>query len=179
MMGTVTASSDHAASLPVDFEAFYEGQYQPLLRLAYVLTGSRGVAEDLVQETMLRAYRAWPTVSAYDRPGGWAYRVLCNMATSRGRRAQAEARALMRLRGRRVEEPAVAPETAELWAAVRRLPRRQAQATALAYLEDRSIRDIATIMDCAEGTVKALLHNARQQLARELGIDDEGQEGDR
>jgi RNA polymerase sigma-70 factor (ECF subfamily) len=61
----------------------------------------------------------------------------------------------------------------ELWAAVRKLPARQAQVTALAYGEDRSIADIASMLGIAEGTVKAVLHRARGNLARALALKDE------
>ena len=49
-------------------------------------------------------------------------------------------------------------EAGEFWHAVRRLPKRQAQAVALHYLEDASVAEIAAIMGCAENTVKVHLH---------------------
>jgi RNA polymerase sigma-70 factor (ECF subfamily) len=179
MMTGVGALRAEAAEAPAtvgaDFDAFYTREYAALMRLGYVLTGSRAVAEELVQETMLRAFRHWGRIADYERPGAWARRVLCNLATSRGRRLTAEARALARLRVKPAE-PALAPETIELWAAVRRLPSRQAQVTALAYAEDRSIADIAALLGIAEGTVKAVLHRARGNLAKALGFDDEDDE---
>jgi DNA-directed RNA polymerase specialized sigma24 family protein len=45
--------------------------------------------------------------------------------------------------------------------------------TALAYAEDRSIAEIAVMLDIAEGTVKAVLHRARGNLAKVLKLDDE------
>jgi RNA polymerase sigma-70 factor, ECF subfamily len=62
-------------------------------------------------------------------------------------------------------------ESAEFWAAVRALPSRQAQAVALYYLEDLSIQQTATVLGCAEGTVKAHLAKARRALARRLRVD--------
>jgi RNA polymerase sigma-70 factor (ECF subfamily) len=180
MMTSVPAVSDAPGEPPAavgaDFDAFYSKEYPPLVRLGYVLTGSRAVAEELVQETMLRAFRHWPRIAGYERPGAWARRVLCNLATSRGRRLAAEARALARLRPK-PPEPDLSAETVELWAAVRRLPARQAQVTALAYAEDRSIADIAALLGIAEGTVKAVLHRARGNLARALGLPDEEADG--
>ena len=60
------------------------------------------------------------------------------------------------------------PEVDEFWALVRQLPDRQAAAVALHYLEDRSIAEMAVILDCAEGTAKAHLHKARATLASRL-----------
>ena len=75
----------------------------------------------------------------------------------------------MRLAGQR-RLPAPLPEDAEaFWRAVRRLPTRQAQAIALHYLEDRSVKDIAIILECAEATVKVHLHRGRQALAVAFG----------
>jgi RNA polymerase sigma-70 factor, ECF subfamily len=54
---------------------------------------------------------------------------------------------------------------------VRALPHRQAQAVALHYLEDLSIRQTAVVLNCAEGTVRAHLARARQTLARRLHLD--------
>ena len=93
---------------------------------------------------------------------------MVNRSVSAVRRRVAEAKALTRLGARR-ELPGTLPEPDdELWRAVRALPRRQAQVVALHYGDDRSIAQIAAILDCAEGTVKAHLHAARQALAKAL-----------
>lgn len=55
-----------------------------------------------------------------------------------------------------------------MWAAVALLPDRQRTAVALFYIGDRSISDVAEVMGVREGTVKATLHNARQQLEKIL-----------
>jgi RNA polymerase sigma-70 factor (ECF subfamily) len=84
------------------------------------------------------------------------------------RRRVAEARALARVGGRRIL-PDTLPERDEaVWRAVRALPHRQAQVVALYYVDDQPVVEIAAILGCAEGTVKAQLHKARQSLAREL-----------
>ena len=70
-------------------------------------------------------------------------RVAANLATSALRRRLIEARALARVWAR--EEPALAElpvSGADFWRAVRSLPRRQAQAVALHYLEDRPLAEI-------------------------------------
>lgn len=168
MVAAGPAGETGAAVLAPRFEQFYDDEYGALIRLGYVLTGSQGTAEELVQETMLRVYRNWSKVAGYEKPGAWARRVLCNLATSRGRRLTAEAKAMLRFRGPVV---AVEPraETAELWGALRKLPARQAQALALFYVEDLPLTEIAALLACPEGTVKALLHRGRKTLAERLG----------
>lgn len=152
-------------------EEVYRREYPALMILAYGLSGSRAAAEELVQDAFLAAHRQWSRIGSYDDLGAWLRRVVVNRSVSAVRRRVAETRALTRLGGRR-ELPGVLPEPdEELWRAVRGLPRRQAQAVALHYFDDRSIAQTAAILDCAEGTVKAHLHAARQALAKVLRVE--------
>jgi RNA polymerase sigma-70 factor (ECF subfamily) len=57
------------------------------------------------------------------------------------------------------------PESDAFWDEVKRLPSRQAQAIALHYVEDLSVTDITEVLEVAEGTVKALLHQGRSGFA--------------
>lgn len=86
----------------------------------------------------------------------------------------AKAEALARLVAGRGPAVAELPERdAEVWRAVRALPRRQAQVVALRYVADASVAEIARTLDLAEGTVKAQLHRARRSLAVRLGTGGE------
>jgi RNA polymerase sigma-70 factor (sigma-E family) len=158
-----------AVRLPGRFEYFYLQEYPKVVALAHALTGSRAGAEDIAQEAFLRAYRDWDRVGSYEHQAAWVRRVAANLATSGLRRRLVEARALIRLARR--WEPAVDPLAADdgqFWAAVRTLPRRQAQAVALYYFQDLSVQQTATVLGCAEGTVKTHLAKARRTLARHL-----------
>jgi RNA polymerase sigma-70 factor (ECF subfamily) len=157
------------------FSSLYQTEFQPLLRIAYGLTGSRAESEELVQETFVRCYQHWRRVQTYDKPGAWLRRVLINLVYSRRRRLSTEVRALTRL-GARPAGPGpseLADVDEAFWAAVRRLPRRQAQAVVLYYGDDLPTADVAQAMGCAEGTVRALLHQARTTLAKVLDIEEE------
>src|SRR5262249_61078028 len=79
------------------------------------------------QEAMLAAYRKWSTVAELQRPDLWVRRVCINVAVSTFRRRMIEVRALTRLAHRREPEP-LSEDTEEFFAAVRALPKRQAQA---------------------------------------------------
>lgn len=158
--GTVGATS---------FESFYAVEYRHVVRIVYALCGSWAVAEEVTQEAFLKALRGWSSVQEMDRPDAWVRRVACNLATSRFRRAAIEARVLLRL-GSPAAGPQSEPLPADLerfWRLVRQLPDRQAQAVALFYADDLPVVEVARVMGCAEGTVKAHLHAARQRL-REL-----------
>lgn len=158
---------------PGGFEGFLR-EYRGAVELAYALSGNRAGAEDIAQEAFLRAHRDWPRVDGYQYPGAWVRRVAVNLATSAVRRRLIEARALARLWAR--QEPALAELPAsgtDFWRAVRSLPRRQAQAVALHYLEDLPVAEIARVLGCAEGTVKAHLHHGREALGRRLALFEE------
>lgn len=173
------AASGVVRSLPVTagFDELYRRHWGAVVALVYGLSGSRAAAEELAQDAFLVLHRHWKTVAGYEDPGAWVRRVAVNLAVSSLRRRAAEARALARLGGRRPRLEELPPRDEAFWAAVRALPARQAQAVALHYLEDRSVAEIAVILECAEGTVKAHLHRGRLALAARLGevVDEEGE----
>ena len=148
------------------FEVFYERHWATTVTVAGALCRDVAVAEELAQEAFARAFGRWARVSRLERPELWVRRVALNLAVSRFRRRQAETRALGRAgaRRRRVSDQPFAPEVEEFWAALRSLPARQAQAAALFYVDDLSIVQIAGLLGCAPGTVKAHLHAARARL---------------
>jgi RNA polymerase sigma-70 factor (ECF subfamily) len=156
------------------FEDFYQKEYPAVVALAYALSGSRWVAEDLAQEAFLVVHRNWERVAGYEEPGAWVRRVVANLSVSAFRRRVAEAKALARSVS---SKPPIVPDLSlddlEFWRAVRSLPRRQAQVVALYYLEDRAVAEVAEILDMAPGTVKKHLHDGRRALARRLRVEED------
>jgi RNA polymerase sigma-70 factor (ECF subfamily) len=167
-----TAQTRAASS---SFEAFYSSQVRAVTALAYALTGNWTVAEDLAQEAFARAFRDWKRVETFTRRDSWVKTVAANLATSRVRRLAAEGRALTRLRsrGESADAAALPPDVEAFLAAVRSLPRRQAQAAVLRYVDDLPVAEVAKAMECSEGTVKAHLHGARRRLLAQLGLREE------
>jgi RNA polymerase sigma-70 factor (ECF subfamily) len=141
-----------------------------VVALAYVLTGSATTAEDIAQEAMTVIYRRWSRVSVMDSPGGYLRKTVANMAASGVRRRVAEAKAVLRLGSQRAPLPELPESDEQFWAAVRRLPTRQAQAAALRYIYDCPVSEVAAVMTISEGAAKAHLFRGRQALARTLGI---------
>jgi RNA polymerase sigma-70 factor (sigma-E family) len=159
-----------------DFDAFFKREYRALVGLAFVLSGSRTAAEDIAQDALFAAHRRWSKVADLDQPGAWVRRVVANLSVSWLRRRAREVRAMTRVGHRResaIEMLEPADET--FWAAVRALPKRQAQCIALSYLEDWSVAEIATTLQIAPSTVRVHLHQGRMELARRLDepLDDE------
>jgi RNA polymerase sigma-70 factor (ECF subfamily) len=154
------------------FESFYSREYRKVVALAYALSGSRIGAEDLAQEAFIAAHQRWDRIGGYDKPDAWVRRVVANMAISAFRRNKAERKALERLAAQtRDTLPELEPEDERFWALVRELPGRQTQAITLFYLEDRSVLEIAEILDCSPATAKVHLFRGRQALAARLGLE--------
>lgn len=168
-MDDVVATALHP---PVAFERFYEAEFGRVLVLAWALTGDRTRAEELAQDAFEATFRRWSEVREYDDAAAWVRRVVANKSASKVRRLVAERRALDRVRARPekgADGGPVLPDE-ELWRAVRDLPGRQRQVVSLHYVEDRSVAEIAVILEMARSTVKVHLHRGRRALAARLAI---------
>jgi RNA polymerase sigma-70 factor (ECF subfamily) len=169
--GTGLAGAGAARGLDEAFDAFYNREFPRLAALAQALCGG-AAADDVAQEVMIAAFRRWSEVSAYVSPEAWVRRVCANQATSVLRRRSAEARALLRLSSHPVGtvESELADRHHAFWEEVRRLPRRQAQVTALHYVYDLTVRDVALTLGISEGSVKVHLGRSRAALALRLDM---------
>jgi RNA polymerase sigma factor (sigma-70 family) len=132
--------------------------------------GSTELAEDLTQETMLRVWKHWETVSAMDRPDRWALRVGFNLAKSGWRRRRVE-RAVAATRNAAPAGPTDPADALVVRAAVAELPTRQRAAIVLRYFNDLSVADTATVLGCPTGTVKALTHQGIANLRARIALD--------
>ncbi len=151
-----------------EFDRFYNREYQAVLALAFVMTGNRQQAQDVTQDAFVAAYQKW---DAIDTPSAWIRTVVANRAKSWFRSRYREARALVRLRQHDPEQPAeMQVESAEFWATVRSLPKRQAQALTLFYLEQLPAAEIGGILGCSESTVRVHLTRGRRNLAAKLEV---------
>jgi RNA polymerase sigma-70 factor (ECF subfamily) len=158
------------------FDEFYRAEYGRVLALAVALCGDRAAAEDLVQDGFLAAHRKWDRVAAYDAPGAFVRRVVLNRAATRRRRRAREAAALARLAARTpvgvsADASVDAVTDEDFWAVVRALPPMQARCVVLRYVDDLDAASIASVLGCAEPTVRVHLHRARLTLAARLRLD--------
>jgi RNA polymerase sigma factor (sigma-70 family) len=171
MAGTETAfEPPHVTRLPevVSFPTFFRREHPGLVALAWGLTGSRETAEDVAQEAMLALHKRWDDLALIDNPTAYVRRTCANLAVSWVRRRARESKAVARLAGMRPTESPVDEDTDAFWAAVRRLPRRQAQVVALYYGYDLGIDEVAEILQLAPGSVKSHLHRARSSMEPSL-----------
>lgn len=148
------------------FDGFYKSTYPTLHRIAYAKCGRHALAEELVQETMMKVFARWSKVSTYDNPVAYCCRILINESIGLRRRQTLESRALARLGPD--ADVALEVEADEFWSLVRILPKRQMQVVILYYAGDRSVIDIAKALGIADGTVRATLAQARDALRVQL-----------
>ncbi len=169
-----------------DHQAFAEfiDKYKETVFLCCRRLGLReDQVEDVASETFLAAYRGLSRYSGRAELSTWiwsvAYRQGINYLRKNRRQWQLEAEPDEQIAGSKERGPAAAAqgrETEEIvWEAVERLPRLWAMAVILHYREEKSIADIAKIMQAKENTVKTYLFRARARLkeilAAALGED--------
>ena len=163
---------------PLPFASFYASNVRRAVSLAWVLTGSRETAEELVQDVMADAHRRWRTVGAYDQPAQWLRRAVLNRSVSTRRRAIARAKGTLRLVAQTRTSSELDARDGQLWATVRRLPNRQGQLVALVYVEGLTIADAADVLGIAVPTAKTHLARAKARLAHDLASWREGPDAD-
>ena len=148
-------------------ETMFALHYRRLLRYAHLLTRGRG-AEDLCQEAFLKALRKWDRSAAPETFYPWVQTTVTRLHLNALRRGFRERRAIERVGEEPFHEDRPSSDP-DVMRALATLPPRQRAATVLRYYEDLPLAEIADRMGAAEGTVKALLHQARQKLQIELG----------
>jgi RNA polymerase sigma factor (sigma-70 family) len=139
------------------FTEVYRDCFTEMVRLGYLLTGSRETAEDLVQESFVKLQRHWRRV---EQPRPYLRRSVVNACHSHHRRRKRE-------RERQREPVEIAELGAdELGDALARLPYRQQAALILRYYHDLCETDIAATIGCRPGTVGSLIHRGLAELRK-------------
>ncbi len=151
------------------FRAFVERWWAPLTRTAYLLTGDRGHAEDLVQSALEKTHRRWGRVGAMAAPEAYVRRAMVNTAVSwRRRRRFAEVPLLATDRTTADDEYRHVDQRQQVVAALRKLPPRMRAVLVLRYFEDLSEQDVAGALGCSVGTVKSQASRGLERLRAQL-----------
>ena len=145
-----------------------------LYRYAYWLCGDKAVAEDLVQETFLRAWRFLDSLKDEGSAKSWLTTILRRENARRFERKQLEYSdvELDTLPMDR-EDFDTRPEILALRNALRLLPAKYREPLVLQVLEGFNLEEIANIFDLPRNTVATRLHRARQKLRKHLNGDEE------
>jgi len=151
-----------------DFDEFVRDCSPGLLRTAYLLTGDRGHAEDVVQAALLQVARRWRRIRG--EPAPYARRAVVNLAKNHWRGRFRRPRESTET----VEPCYASPETdvllqQVLLPAVMDLPAGQRAVLVLRYFQDLSVEQTASALGCSIGTVKSQTHHALTKLRETLG----------
>ncbi|WP_324273347.1 SigE family RNA polymerase sigma factor [Blastococcus brunescens] len=145
---------DGAAEDVLSFAEFVGRQQRALLRLAYLLAGDRGHAEDLVQTALMKTYRHWDRIVARGEPSAYVRRALVTTHTSWRRRAWHREQPTGRLPDVAAPDDGDRHDRDEALArALAALPPRMRATVVLRYYEDLSELQTAQLMGCSESTV--------------------------
>jgi RNA polymerase sigma-70 factor, ECF subfamily len=167
-----------------EFDELFRVAYPRLVAMGGAMSIERHVAQELAQETMLRAYRHRDELSNYDAPLAWCRRVMGNLLIDHHRSRVAERSAVERLEARTEAMPRPGAGSADpAFIAVSRrwdelvatLTPQQRLIATLYYAQDQPVGVVAETLQIATGTVKSALSKARSNLRRTLG-DTHGEE---
>lgn len=153
------------------FEEFAATRLPAVLRFAGVLAGDRALAEDVVQEVMIRTHRRWEHIGGLDHPEHYVRKMVLNEYLSWRRRSWrlipgGDAR---EVDDRQAPDHATAhAERDALLAELAKLPRRQRAVLVLRYYEGLSEIEIADLLGCAPGTVRGYTSRALAALRVEM-----------
>lgn len=139
------------------------------IRLAFLLTGDRALAEDLVQEAFARLIGRLRHLRDPSAFGAYLRRTIVNLSTSHFRRRRVERAYLERVEDIPAAQANPNQELDEtMHEALLRLPERQRAAIVLRFYEDLSDVQTAEVLRCSPGTVRSLVSRGMTTLRREL-----------
>lgn len=180
LFGRGTQKPEH-----LEFEEVAMPQADALYGAALRMTRDPTQAEDLVQETLLRAYRFWHKFQQGTNIKAWLFRIQTNIFINKYRKRQTEQKVIddrhddeTIQRAAAEESSWLPPETREeflkhllgdeVMRALDDLPFEFKMTVLLADMHDLSYKEIADVLDCPVGTVMSRLHRARKQLQANL-----------
>jgi RNA polymerase sigma-70 factor (sigma-E family) len=163
------------AAAEAEFSEFMDGRWLQLVRLGFVLTGDRGLAEDLAQTALARAYASWPQIRRAGDPDAYVRRVLVNANHARFRKRRVAERLTAT-----VPEPPPAQaagggseDRVTLLAALMSLPTGQRSVVVLRFWLDMTEAQVAETLGCSVGTVKTQGSRGLARLRACAGLGEE------
>jgi RNA polymerase sigma-70 factor (sigma-E family) len=155
MMAATMLQDEHEQG----FVALYKERYDPMVRLAYLLTGQQAIAEELVQDAFVSVHRSWERAT---NPPAYLRTAVVNACRSWGRRQTLE-----RLRKPAPPDPSTLVAD-EMWDVLLTLPPRQRAAIVLRFYEDLPDEEIAALLGCKVPTVRTAVFRGLEKLRKEI-----------
>ncbi|MBQ9397948.1 MAG: RNA polymerase sigma factor [Bacteroidales bacterium] len=147
-------------------------EQEPLRRFLLALcNGDAALADDIAQDALVRAYVSSGSFLGLSKFSTWLFRISYNCYIDHHRKARLdEAPVEAALAVPADESTDAAFRYQQLYQALERLPEKEKAAIALFYFEDRSIKEIASILDMPQGTVKYHLSLGRTHLKQYIRL---------
>jgi RNA polymerase sigma factor (sigma-70 family) len=139
---------------PATFTELYSREFQPLVRLATLMTGRVEIARDIVQDAFVKLHVKWPGVRD---PAAYVRRSVVNGCRSHHRWER-------RRRGRPSAEPSVELAVDHTMAALDLLPHKQRAALVMKFYEGRTESEIADALGCRPGSVGPMVQRALERV---------------
>ncbi len=155
------------------YEEFVVARSATLFRTAYLLTGNRADAEDLLQVALVKVYAGWRRVARAASPEAYARKVLVNAFVSSRRPARITRERLVHSPPDAAVHDPDPDDRLALWPLVEALPPRQRAVVVLRYYEALSEREIADTLRVAPGTVKSTCAAALRSLRDTITVEEE------
>jgi RNA polymerase sigma-70 factor (sigma-E family) len=152
------------------FSDFVAARSGSLFRTAYLVVGDYHLAQDLVQESLIKLYAVWPRIRGVAEAEAYARKTMVTTSISWRRRRSFHERPAEPLPETEVaggEDAFDAQE--ELWRELLRVPPRQRAAVVLRYCEDLSEAQSAALMGCSVGAVKKQASLGLAKLRAQMG----------
>jgi RNA polymerase sigma-70 factor (ECF subfamily) len=175
---TRCAAPPHASATPADmapaerFEAEALPHLRSLFSAACRMCRNRADAEDLVQETMLRAFRGFSQFQPGTNLKAWLFTILCRARTDTIRRIFRSPQTVELVEDERQEpatqERALTSGSEEISRALSRVPETYRVAVVLRDIEELTYEEIARALEIPVGTVMSRIHRGRARLRQEL-----------
>ncbi len=152
------------------FTAYAEARGATLFRTAYLMVGDHQLAQDLVQEALVKTLLAWPRLSDRGDLDAYVRRVIVTTCISWRRRRAFHERPVERLPEQQGLDPADSVATHDaVVVALAALPPRQRAAIVLRYYQDLTEAQTAEVMGCSVGAVKSQVSVGLRRLRDRLG----------
>jgi RNA polymerase sigma-70 factor (sigma-E family) len=148
----------------VTFDEFMAARWGPLFRTAYLLTGDRHQAEDLLQDALARTCVRWSSIRDKGAADAYVRQAMVRQMTRQWPRRKRE------VPTDELPEPSydggldVRADHLDLWTEIRRLPPRMRATIVLRYVEDLTAEATAEALGCSVGSVKSPTHHALRRL---------------
>jgi RNA polymerase sigma-70 factor (sigma-E family) len=155
-----------------EFTEFMHGRWPRLVRLGYGLTGDLGLAEDLAQTALAKAFASWPRVRRAGDPDAYVRRIMVNANSSRFRKRRVREHLTDTL-PETFPDPGPAgaadmtrrqDERSALIAALKGLPQGQRAVVVLRYWMEMTETEVAATLGCSVGNVKSQTSRALAKL---------------